>query len=91
MQSQNCWASSVVGDGGSTMTVVAQFLAGQLRREQDAGNVSESVDVELVAEMMVRVSTSFLTTPGGLVDLDDDTQVGDIARRFLVPMLTDLK
>lgn len=79
----------VVGEGGTTLTVVAQFVAGQLRREQDAGNVSKSIDVELVAEMMVRVSTSFLTTPGGLVDLDDDTRVGDIARRFLVPMLTD--
>ena len=80
---------SVVGDGGSTLTVVAQFLAGQLRREQRAGTVPESIDVDLVAEVMVRISTSFLTTPGGLVDLDDDDQVGDIARRFLVPMLTD--
>ena len=79
----------VVGEGGTTLTVVAQFVAGQLRREQDAGNVSKAIDVELVAEMMVRVSTSFLTTPGGLVDLDDDDRVGDIARRFLVPMLTE--
>jgi len=82
---------SVVGDGGTTLTVVAQFLAGQLRREQRAGNVAGSVDVDLVAEMMVRVSTSFLTTPGGLVDLDDDTAVGDVARRFLVPMLVEVE
>ncbi len=38
--------------------------------------------------MMVRVSTSFLVTPSLIVDLDDDDQVGALARQFLVPMLT---
>ena len=45
------------------------------------------LEVDLVAEMMVRISTSFLVTPTGVVDLDDDEQVADIARRFLVPMI----
>lgn len=37
--------------------------------------------------MMVRVSASFLAIPSELVDLDDDEQVAEVARRFLVPML----
>jgi TetR/AcrR family transcriptional regulator, repressor for uid operon len=78
---------SMIGDGGRTMATVARFVAGQLRKEQSAGNVSRDVDVELVAELMVRVSTSFLITPTQLIDLDDDEQVHAVARRFLVPML----
>ncbi|WP_344681014.1 helix-turn-helix domain-containing protein [Saccharopolyspora taberi] len=78
---------SMISDGGRTMAVVRRFVAGQLRSEQSAGNVSGEIDVELVAELMVRISASFLVTPSHLVDLDDDEQVRDVARRFLVPML----
>lgn len=78
---------SMISDGGRTMATVSRFVAGRLRSEQRAGNVSLDIDVELVAEMMVRVSTSFLVTPSQRIDLDDDEQVRDVARRFLVPML----
>ena len=78
---------SMISDGGRTMAIVRRFLAGQLRQEQRVGYVSEAVDVDLVAELMVRVSASFLVTPSQLVDLDDDEQVRAVARRFLVPML----
>jgi len=66
---------------------VQRFVAGQLRREQQAGNISGEVDVELVAEVMTRLSSSFLVTPSHVVDLDDDEQLRAVARRFLVPML----
>ena len=79
---------SMVSDGGATMATVQRFVAGQLRREQDAGHVAAEVDVELVAELMTRVCASFLLTPSHVVDLDDDEQVRGVARRFLVPMLT---
>ncbi len=78
---------SLVGDEGRTLGTVREFIAGQLRREQAAGTVATDLDVDLVAEMMVRISTSFLVTPSGVVDLDDDEQVAEIARRFLVPMI----
>lgn len=80
-------AGSVVGNGEEMLATVRAFVAGQLRREQQAGNVSHDLETDLVAEMMVRVSASFLTFPSRLVDLDDDTQLAAIARRFLVPML----
>ncbi|GAA1216707.1 TetR/AcrR family transcriptional regulator [Prauserella alba] len=78
---------SLLGADGRTMATVSRFVADRLRTEQHAGTVSGEVDVDLAAEMMVRMSASFLVTPSGLVDLDDDGQVRAIARRFLVPML----
>lgn len=78
---------TMVGDGGRTLAAVQRFVAGQLRREQHAGTVSPEVDVELVAELMARVCSSFLLTPSQVVDLDDDEQVRSVARKFLVPML----
>lgn len=79
--------SSVVGDDGNTLATVARFLAGQLRLEQEAGNVDRTIDPDLVAEVMVRVCTSFLLIPSHLVDLDDEEQLRSVARTILVPML----
>jgi AcrR family transcriptional regulator len=83
----NALVPSTIGDGGRTLATVRAFVAGQLRREQDAGNVSGQVDVDIVAELMVRVCSSFLVIPSHIVDLDDDEQLGHLARQFLVPML----
>jgi TetR/AcrR family transcriptional regulator, repressor for uid operon len=78
---------SMINDGGRTVATVRRFVAGQLRREQGAGHVPDDLDVDFVAEMMVRISASFLAIPSRLVDLDDEEQLAAIARRFLVPML----
>ncbi|XNL82725.1 TetR/AcrR family transcriptional regulator [Actinomadura madurae] len=78
---------TMINDEGRTLATVRRFVAGQLRREQRAGTVPDDLDVDFVAEMMVRVSASFLAIPSELVDLDDDEQVAEVARRFLVPML----
>lgn len=78
---------SMISDGGKTMATVSRFVANRLRSEQRAGNVAQDVDVELVAEMMVRISTSFLVMPSHSIDLDDEEQLRAVARQFLVPML----
>ena len=83
----NALVPSTIGDGGRTLASVRQFVAGQLRREQDAGNVSDEVDVDIVAELMVRVCSSFLVIPSHIIDLDDDEQLRHLARHFLGPML----
>ncbi|MFC5751433.1 TetR/AcrR family transcriptional regulator [Actinomadura rugatobispora] len=79
--------SSMISDGGRTLAAVREFVAGQLRQEQRAGNVPADLDTDFVAEMMVRVSASFLAIPSHLIDLDDDDQLAAVARRFLLPML----
>ncbi|MEB3963209.1 TetR/AcrR family transcriptional regulator [Streptomyces kunmingensis] len=78
---------SMTGDGGRTLFVVQQFVAQRLRQEQCAGQVAAEVDVDVVAEMMVRVCTSFLVVPSHVIDLDDDERMRAVARQFLVPML----
>ncbi|MQY09219.1 TetR/AcrR family transcriptional regulator [Actinomadura macrotermitis] len=78
---------SMISDDGRTLATVRRFVAGQLRQEQRAGNVPGDLDTDLVAEMMVRISASFLAIPSHLVDLDDDEELAALARRFLVPML----
>jgi TetR/AcrR family transcriptional regulator, repressor for uid operon len=78
---------TMITDGGRTLATVRQFVAGQLRREQGAGKVPGDLDTELVAELMVRVSASFLAVPSQVVDVDADEQLAEVARRFLVPML----
>lgn len=80
-------AGSMIGDGGQMLSTVRQFVAGQLRREQRSGNVSEALDADLAAEMMVRISASFLAIPSHVLDLDDDEQLAAVAWQFLVPML----
>lgn len=79
---------SMTGDGGRTLAVVQRFVASRLRQEQGAGNIAADVQVDLVAEMMVRVSASFLVFPSHVIDFDDDEQMCAVARRFLVPMLS---
>ncbi|MEB8336076.1 TetR/AcrR family transcriptional regulator [Streptomyces endophyticus] len=78
---------SMTTDGGRTQYVVQQFVAARLREEQRAGQVADGVDVDVVAEMMVRVCTSFLVVPSHVIDLDDDERMREVARQFLVPML----
>ena len=78
---------STIADGGRTLASVRAFVAGQLRREQEAGNVAGDVDVDVVAELMVRVCSSFLLIPSHIIDLDDEARLRDVARQFLVPML----
>lgn len=78
---------TVARDNGQFVAVVRQFLAGQLRKEQEAGHLAADLDVDLVAEVMVRISASFLTTPSAIVDVDDDEELATLARQFLVPML----
>ncbi|MCX5044444.1 TetR/AcrR family transcriptional regulator, partial [Aldersonia sp. NBC_00410] len=78
---------SIIKKDSGMLSTVQEFVAGQLRREQQVGNISGDVDADLVAEMMVRISASFLTVPSRIVDITDDVQLATVARKFLVPML----
>lgn len=77
----------VGGGGGRNMYAVSQFVASALRKEQHAGNLDATVDPDMAAELIARITGSFVTTPGGLVSLDDTAQLEEIARSYLLPML----
>jgi AcrR family transcriptional regulator len=78
---------SLIGKDGQMIATVRRFVAGRLAAEQRAGLVDPELDVDLAAEMFVRISASFLTIPTDVVDLSDDRDLERIARQFLVPML----
>ncbi|MCU4186605.1 TetR/AcrR family transcriptional regulator [Acidiferrimicrobium sp. IK] len=86
-QDSGVFLASVVGDGGLTTEVVRRFIAAQLRKETEAGTIPPAVDTELVAEVMVRLTTSYLVTPSRLLDVDDDEVMKEVARIALVPLL----
>lgn len=79
--------AGAIGDDGTILAAVRRFVAGQLQREQRAGTIAADLNTDLVAEMLVRISASFLTTPSQVVDIDDDEALASIARQFLVPMV----
>lgn len=78
---------SLIGQDGQMIATVRRFVAGRLATEQAAGQLHADLDVDLLAEMLVRVCASYLTIPTDLVDLADDDALRGIARQFLVPML----
>ncbi|MCK9929595.1 TetR/AcrR family transcriptional regulator [Frankia sp. Mgl5] len=74
--------------GGSFLRTVSDFVATQLRREQAAGEMAETVDIRVVAEVLARITLSFSLTPDSYVDLNDPGQVRAFARGFLAPLVT---
>lgn len=78
---------SLIGRDGQMIATVRRFVAGRMAAEQRAGDLHPDLDVDLLAEMFVRICASYLTIPTDLVDLDDDAELARIARQFLVPML----
>lgn len=78
---------SLIGRDGQMIATVRRFVAGRLAAEQGAGQLHAGHDVDLLAEMLVRVCASYLTIPTDLVDLADADALREIARQFLVPML----
>lgn len=78
---------SLIGKDGQMIAMVRRFVAGRLAVEQQTGELHAELDVDMVAEMLVRVCASFLAIPTDLVDLRDPAELERIARQFLVPML----
>lgn len=61
-------------------------LAGHLRRAQRAGRLAVS-DPESVAELMVRLTLSFLLAPESCIPLETAPDARRFARRYLLPMV----
>lgn len=63
------------------------FLAKALRREQKNGQIAADVDVEIIAELIARITVSFFIAPVSKTNLNDEAEIRAFARRYLVPML----
>lgn len=78
----------LVGGGDSrTMFQVRDFVAHQIRIEQEAGTIGAEVSTMLAADMIVRITGSFLTSPSDLVELDDEAALTAVAREFILPLV----
>jgi AcrR family transcriptional regulator len=75
------------GPGGVFGAAVA-FLSHRLRESQDAGVLPAELDVDVAAELLVRLALSFVLVPRSGLPLDDDERLRAIARAHLAPLLT---
>ncbi|MFI8435382.1 TetR/AcrR family transcriptional regulator [Streptomyces sp. NPDC079020] len=73
-------------ESGPAFLAMRGYVAGRLRQVRRAEGRPES-DPTPVAELMVRITVSFLLNPVSCFELDDDEQVRSFARRYLVPLL----
>ncbi|GAA2423980.1 TetR/AcrR family transcriptional regulator [Streptomyces pulveraceus] len=73
-------------ESGPAFLAIRAYLADRLRDARRAEGRPAS-DPTPVAELMVRITVSFLLNPVSCFQLDDDTQVREFARRYLVPLL----
>ncbi|MFE4450725.1 TetR/AcrR family transcriptional regulator [Streptomyces sp. NPDC056796] len=74
-------------ESGPAFLAMRAYLADRLRHAQRAEGLPET-DPTPVAELMVRITVSFLLNPVSCFELDDDEQVRAFARRYLVPLLS---
>ncbi len=74
-------------DVNPVFTVARANLIAQLTRARDRGAL-RPVDVEAVAEMLIRIAHSLVLSPGGPIDVDDPEALRDFARRHVAgPLL----
>ena len=73
--------------GGPALSFSRAWLADQLRTNQAEGAVHADVDVQMVSELLVRLCQSLLLTPDGLIRLDAEARLAEVARAYLAPAL----
>jgi AcrR family transcriptional regulator len=78
--------AALVADRGTVFAAARAFLAGRLRASQEAG-VLGPVDVDVAAELLVRLAFSFVLIQDSVLPLDDEEGTRDIARRLIAPVL----
>lgn len=73
--------------GDQALSLSRAYLSHEFHASQQTGHIRDDVDVDLAAEMLVRLCHSLLLTPHGLIELDDDAGLRHLARVYLAPAL----
>lgn len=79
--------SSMAESAEHVLSMARTFLTMILQLERAAGEIADDVDLDVVADLMVRVAVSYVLIPSEVVDLDDSVQTESMARTFLLPLL----
>jgi len=77
---------ALVAEGGLVFAAARGFVTARLLGSQEGG-VIEPVEVEQVAELLVRLAFSFVLIQESALPLDDEEAAGDVAKRLIAPML----
>jgi len=72
--------------GGEVFAAMRAFVAARLHAAQEAG-VLEPIDFEQTAELLVRLTLSFVLIQDTVLDLDDEDAMRETARRHVLPLL----
>lgn len=72
--------------GGALVALGREYLAGHLLRAQHEGRLA-AFDVRAVAELLVRLTLSFVLTPDSYLSLATPDDARAFARRFVLPMI----
>jgi AcrR family transcriptional regulator len=70
--------------GGPVIALGREYLAGHLQRAQEDGRLGP-FDHRVAAEILVRLTLSFLLTPESCIPLDTDDQARAFARHLILP------
>lgn len=73
-------------ESGPALIAMRGYVAGRLREARRAEGRADA-DPAPVAELMVRITVSFLLNPVSCFELDDDEQLRSFARGYLVPLI----
>lgn len=71
----------------SIIAFVIDFVAQLMRREQRSHRLPEGLEVDVVAELLTRLTISFVITPAIKVDFNDEQKVRAMVAKYVVPML----
>jgi AcrR family transcriptional regulator len=78
--------ASLTTHGGPVVALGREYLVGHLEVAREQGRLA-AVDVRAVAEILVRLTLSFLLTPDSAIALHTPDDARAFARRYLVPAL----
>lgn len=70
---------------------IRTYMAERLRESQQAGVLDDDVEIEEVAELLVRLGISFVLLPESVLPLDDEERIKAFALHLLVPILEGRK
>ncbi|MFL6159750.1 MAG: TetR/AcrR family transcriptional regulator [Marmoricola sp.] len=78
----------ITGMGGLSSTSLIIALAGQVATTlRTSGATMPEAELNVVAELMMRVAYTYILNPGGNLDMTDDRAVRDYATRYLAPLV----
>jgi AcrR family transcriptional regulator len=78
--------AALLEDGGAIFAMARAFLAERLRAAQRDG-VLGPLDVDVAAELLVRLMLSFVLIQESVLPLEDEQRARELARRMIAPML----